>query len=638
MNLRFFSIKKIVSGAKEVSARFPLAMLAAFVGTITGVIFLHDSEQAPLYTKLLMTLGFGFTLFFSATLFGEQKKWSSKNNLITNAAIVVFLVIYYLLLPKNLFLEGEIFFIRYVMWMIGFLLLIMFAPFTRKSDEGIVNSFWRYNMNLASSLSLTILWALAFQIGISIAMASVSFLFEVSIEPERYMELWIVIVGIFSTAFFLSRVPKNIDDLQAIEEYPKELRLFFQYVLFPLVTVYFLILYAYVIRIIVTWEWPKGTLAYMVLGFSFLGVLSYAIARPLENKVNWISKASKAFFIALIPQIGMLFWALWFRLAQYSFTENRYFIFVFGWWLLAMAIYFLVSKKRDIRIIPISIFFIAFLASFGPWGAFAVSERSQANRLERLLLKNEILVNGKVEKASKDLSKEDAREISATVRYLISYHGVDSIQPLFNEDLETFGCENSAKNEDQIVNEKRAPLVETPECDETYYYRYDLPGKITETLIGVDYTEQWDYQNTEGKSFYLYTDYLTTKDIVDISKYDYMVGINLFQEYPAGVRNVGGGAFSANGVNYKFEWDNNTGEFVISEGGSIIAKADSQKFLKEILDRGQVNNLSRDEMKFEFENERISFVIYFASIHGDKPKDGKYDIESLDGMLLFTLR
>ena len=47
------------------------------------------------------------------------------------------------------------------------------------------------------------------------------------------MRLWIVIAGVFETWFFLAGVPKNLEELDESDDYPKGLKIFTQYVLLP---------------------------------------------------------------------------------------------------------------------------------------------------------------------------------------------------------------------------------------------------------------------------------------------------------------------------------------------------------------------------------------------------------------------
>ncbi|MFC1751715.1 DUF4153 domain-containing protein, partial [Patescibacteria group bacterium] len=471
--------------------------------------------------------------------------------------------------------------------------------------EDVIISFWHYNRILFFSVVLTAIWAGAIQMGLSIAMASVDYLFNLHIDGDRYVELWIVIVGMFSTIFFLSRIPKTASDFCNIEEYPKELRLFSQYVLTPLVVIYFLILYSYVARILILWEWPKGVLAYMILGFSFVGVLTYVSLYPLREKLNWVKKAGNIFFIILIPQIGMLFWALWFRISEYAFTEKRYFVFIFGWWLLLVAVYFLKSKKKDIRIIPITIFVIALITSFGPWGAFSVSEKSQFNRLEEILVRNNLLVEGVVVEAAGDVSFDDRKEISAIVRYLIETHGTQSLQKIFKENLDELGGEYG-KN-----------------CYGRRCVLYTTPQKIVEDIIGEEYVDQWVVLNRADSHFYLYTDY--SLEPYDISEYDHFTTLHsLSRDIVENEEEV---------FHYEII---ESGNIIFTQNEKVVAEANFLEFLTELINNSRQSNLARDLMKYEYENENIRFVIHFDSINGEKNDDGSYDVRSVDAILLYS--
>jgi len=72
----------------------------------------------------------------------------------------------------------------------------------------------------------------------------------------------------------------------------------------------------------------------------------------------------------------------------------------------------------------------AVATSFGPWGAYEVSVRSQTARLESLLARHRMLSGGRVARASEPVPLEDIREISAVVDYLASAHGPESLDRL----------------------------------------------------------------------------------------------------------------------------------------------------------------------------------------------------------------
>jgi len=597
------SISIIAGNIKATIIRFPLAMMCALVGTILGIVLIHV-EDPYYYHSLLMTVTLAFPLFIGLVLLGDWQSWSSQQKWAANSLAALFLVGYYFWLPAKVLEAEDIFIIRYILWAIGFILFITFAPFLRKIEELETNAFWQYNRILFFSLVLTGLWAAAIQAGLSIAIASVDFLFNLNIDEERYVELGIIILGIFSTLFFLSRIPKNVESSENIENYPKELRLFSQYVLVPLVTLYFLILYAYVIRILILWQWPEGVLAYMILGFSLLGVAAYVSLYPLRQSAAWIRKVGTIFYIVLIPQVGMLFWALWFRLSAYGFTEKRYYVFVFGLWLLFIAIYFLGSKRKDIRIIPITLFFIVLFSSFGSWGAFAVSRRSQSNRLEHILVKNKLLVNGKIKKIDKELPFEDKKEISATIRYLIETHGSKSIQPWFEEDIEEL---SKSKSLGIDVN-------------------YSLPRKVVLDLMGIEYVEQWQV-SSEDNNFYLSGDFKDSEKPINISGYDYMITLNsrdfTEMETEKGL------------ITFRLDYDN--GLLIVERPGSWISRINIKEFITKLPKSGGSSYLDDDKMTFEFMDENLHLKLLFTDIRGQK-EENKYKIDSINAKTLFSLK
>ena len=92
-----------------------------------------------------------------------------------------------------------------------------------------------------------------------------------------------------------------------------------------------------------------------------------------------------------------------------------------------------------------------FAVSFGPWGAFAVSETSQVTRLKELLTKNHILVDGHVQSRHDSVHFEATRQISSIVSYLSDIHGFDAIQPWFGESLKSDSVRKGSTHKDPAV-------------------------------------------------------------------------------------------------------------------------------------------------------------------------------------------
>ena len=262
-------------------------------------------------------------------------------------------------------------------------------------------------------------------------------LFNIDFDEKIYVHLFITVAVVLNTWFFLAGVPSRIIGLEQVREYPKGLRIFTQYVLLPLVVIYLIILYFYEAKILFTLVWPRGFVSYLIIGFSTLGILALLLVWPLRDDAEhtWIRTFTKRFFLALFPLIILLILAIGRRVMEYGVTENRYFLIILALWLFIVALYFLFSRRKHIKFVPLSLFFAALSSGFGPWNAFEVSSISQHNRLQSIFEKNKMMVNGKATKSKKGIKKVDEREISSIVNYMIDVHGVESIQDLFSQDL-----------------------------------------------------------------------------------------------------------------------------------------------------------------------------------------------------------
>ncbi len=434
MNINRFSFAAFLGALQSVVRRFPFTMLISLAGTVLGIVLIHIDTPMP-WSNVFMVLSLAAPVSVVLVLFAEGMGWRVARIWILNTVLGGLMVLYYFLLPESAEVQMQPV-VRHVMWTIAFVLAVTFAAFVRQFGDAAVARFWEFCRRLVSATILTGIWAFALNMGLMAALASTDFLFNLSIPGERYEELWIIIAGIFCTTFFLSRIPRQPAELHADLAYPKEVRLFSTFLLVPLVTVYFLILYLYTAKILLTGEWPEGQLAYIILGFSVVGLLTYLALYPLRKEMAWVRVAGTALCVAIIPQALVLFWSLWFRVSDYGLTENRYLVYVYGAWLLGVSLYLLISRIKDIRVIPVSLFVLAILSSFGPWGAFSVAIHSQANRLASLLEANGRFQDGRYVSTEGEVPGKDLFEMRQILYFLETREALGVVQPWLEKELD----------------------------------------------------------------------------------------------------------------------------------------------------------------------------------------------------------
>ncbi len=432
------SFEQITREAARTSRRFPFVLLTAALGTAAALLLAeHEPNPEPLWAfRVLLSAVLGIPLLTGLALFSERLRWNASRSLLLQACGIMLLAVYAMTLPANLSIAPEIHIIRFFMLAVGLHLFVSVAPWLQRGE---VNGFWHFNRTLflrilTSGLFSAVLWA-----GLAVALAAVENLFDVNIPGQRYFQLWILLLGMFNTWFFLGGVPDDLDALDTMEEYPKVLKVFTQYVLVPLVLIYLIILVSYTGKIILTWTWPHGWIARLILGFSTAGMFALLLLHPIRELEGnrWIRIMSRWFYVILGPLVVVYFLAVLRRLSDYGMTEGRYIAIVTGAWLAIMVLYFLFSRAKSIKAIPITLCAITLIVTFGPWGAFSISENSQTGRLKTLLEKNSILADGSIHKSAKGVPHEDAREISAVLQYLHDVHGYSAIESWFSTTLRT---------------------------------------------------------------------------------------------------------------------------------------------------------------------------------------------------------
>jgi hypothetical protein len=443
MKFRLPSISTLWSNTIKVFVRFPLEVILALLCAVVWCIATdkkHDSELTAEMIKFIFVGNLALTLLISADLYSEVNSFELMKKWILRVLVLSFCMGLFFWLKPN-FYDADKY--RIALLAFAFHLLVAFAPFIRR---GSLEGFWEYNKSLFLRFLASALYAGVLYIGLAAGLATIDALFNVNIDWVIYMRLFALVVAGFSTIFFLAGVP-SVEALKSNNvEYPKGLRLFTQYVLIPLMTIYLAILLVYEVKIIISWDFPKGMVSLLILGYAVFGMLSLLLIYPTRNKegFGWIRLFSKFFYVMMIPLVILLLLAIWKRVSDYGITESRYILLCLAGWLSFTILYFLTSKKQNIKVIPASLCVLALLAAYGPQSAFSVSRYSQLSRLRKL---------------TDNKGKDDDR--AQIVRYLVQQHGLSSLQAFTKVDLDAMESRIAAKMNKRQSYAIRFDLVDT---------------------------------------------------------------------------------------------------------------------------------------------------------------------------------
>lgn len=427
---RVATLAPILRGAGRGLQRFPLTVVAGAAAATSGILLIEEIGNQPLVERLFATAILGISLFIGLRLLAEGRRWRGAAGWIPDALGVVALASFFLAWPAW---SETVRITRTLQLAAVFHLFVAVAPFV----AGRAGGFWEYNRELFERAVLAALYALVLWVGTALAVLALDRLFGVDIAGTAYGRLWFLAAFLFSSWFFVSALPEDFERLEQVEDYPRGLRAFTRFALLPIVAVYLLILTAYFVKVLVTWQWPSGWIGWLVSVVAVAGIFSLLLVHPLSARPGdrWVGTYARGFYLLLLPAVVMLWLAIGQRVGQYGITERRYFLIVLSVWLAGVAVYQLVTRARGIRVIPATLCLGGLLTFAGPWGAYAVSERSQVGRLEGLLQRHGMLAEGRAVAATEDVPVEDRREITAILEYLGTTHGYGAIAGWFPDSL-----------------------------------------------------------------------------------------------------------------------------------------------------------------------------------------------------------
>jgi len=505
--IKTIALKSILDKALVTLRRFPLPL---FIAISASIALLWMLDHRPKDANFLETVHFVITLslalpaYTGLCFFTERYTIKPIAHFFAIVLLFALAVWYFYSIPIEM---SNLAVAKYFILSLALHLWVAFAPFVKHRE---IQGFWQYNKSLFLRFLTASLYSGVLFGGLALAIVAVDQLFEAHIADENYARLWILIATVFNTWFFLSDLPEDVSSLNPSQDYPKGLRVFTQFVLLPLVTIYLMILYVYMFKILVTANWPQGWVSYLVIGFSTAGILALLLVWPLQNdeRYKWIKVYVKYFFLALFPLILMLGFSIYIRVSQYGITENRYFIVVLALWLLVNAIYFLTSSVKNIKVIPMTLFFAAIFSGFGPWSAFSISESSQVNRLMEIAEKNAMWKDSKIIPAAnaKAVSDTDVVEMSSIVSYLIEMHGTKSLQSIFTANLDSISEKEGSYN---VARETMRSL----NLEYKFYYTdVQVPGPNNYKDFNYTNNAQQQVLSIDGYSHFINMDFYEGND------------------------------------------------------------------------------------------------------------------------------
>lgn len=471
--MRAFDFSYITRKIDKTFWRFPIVSILIILTFLSSVITIYKAEFNNIWQHLMLTGLLGIPLFISFNLYLERVETRRWFNIIMNSIGFLLLLFFFINLPVHtIFLKH---YIRAFVLFLAFFASMFYLPFIGFHQQ---MPFWYYNKHFIKRIIVSLFYSFVFHLGISLALVTINLLFDANISYKWYAYIasfsyllifpWLVLIGLQRKFTFHAQK----------EYYPKELRTFALYVLVPLNVIYAAILFVYILKIIFTGVWPSGWTVDLILGYSIIELLIVILTFPVlfdkDNKL--LLKYVYVSFLLTIIFLVIYFLAISKRISEYGLTENRLFTILFGIWMLFNVSFLFIKKIKDLRVIPLSFLLLAFLSVSGPWNVFRISKTQQIKRLERILVKNDLLNNGKIDAKNKTIDAKTQAEISSILLYLVETHGESTLKPYFNVNIDSLFNSNDSLHINTYENMSTlfssAGLSFNPYYYENSYYSY----------------------------------------------------------------------------------------------------------------------------------------------------------------------
>lgn len=432
--MKRISIKEWSEKLQQMAVRFTFPLF--FVLGLAFLFFININKlNADIDSRIWTLFGLGIPLTLSVSLFSEglkDKLWKVVFNLIG----IILLTIYAYLLPnKDNFLS--IHFYQIFTLGIVFTLSCFVVSFFKKNND---ISFWEFSKKSIIQFIISFIFAGVLMLGLSLAILSLRELFNVDIKDEVYQNLSVICFAIFAPLYFLSNIPSETEKRKQEYKLDKFLKILGLYILLPILAIYSIILYVYLIQIIAKWKLPNGWVTWLVSVLALGGFLTMMIQYPLRTELNKVAAFFARFFpIMLLPLLVLMTVGIFRRFDDYGLTINRSYVFLLNFWLYGISIYLFITRSKHLKWIIVTFAAIAFISSVGPWSIFNITRRNMINTIEQILTDNHYLKDGKVigenEVAKIKLNKKTEEVLAAKIDYVIDYYGKSELQQFFTEDL-----------------------------------------------------------------------------------------------------------------------------------------------------------------------------------------------------------
>ena len=501
------AIKKYPSQITSAFKRFPLASAFAIFATIAFIYF-YENSLSPTHSKLTYWL---FIYPIAATMIAltislvheSRKKFSIIPHIIAEAvwlAISIALVFYHF--STNNYTEHIYVLVTWLFIYTTVFLSLFVAPFFKQKDE---NGFWIFLMRNAKAAVNAITISVVLILAINWLLFGFFNLFDIKVSDKPYAYSAIIGLCTIFPILFFSGIPSIDECLQETPALNKFQASTNKFLFLPVLSLYIILLYAYIAKIIIQWEMPKGMVSYLVSASMLLMFLRVTLMLPerINPKQSFESKLLKILPAACIPLVILMSVGIIRRISDYGISEDRYYITAINIFYYAIIAILLIDKikckSRFIAIVFCSMFFIL---TNGPLSAINVTHRVWINSVKAALVEegyNKFPLND--EDSREFINRLEAKNTSQTETILsrikaLNIRGDKELAQYVDHGIVILHIDNSTHHKKKQASVLKAYIRESKDNF------FDIPQNVSKVSYFYKTFRQEDYEFRNDTLFF----------------------------------------------------------------------------------------------------------------------------------------
>ncbi len=449
-------IKKIVDNVfkkiKNIYHKYPLTIICITLMTLFLAIFLDDIDDDIIDKIMQFLLAFSFGSLFAEIFFKDNKRFI----FYILFAILSIMFVWFSDSSNEILVEISS---RYLITYILVIITVCFYKLYKNSKKTLSN----YLVSAFANVFKTTVIYLVLVLGLLIITEVFSYLILSDYDFDIVLRIQFLLMGLFY-------IPNLLDDFTNVtnDNYPF-IKVLIHYTLLSLIILAFIIIYLYILKIIITWEFPSNQI-FRIITVLFLFYLPiYIMNDYYKEDILW--KINSKLPILFIPFVALQIYSLGVRIINNGITNIRYLgIMVIIFEIVHLLIYFKKMNDDYLFFMMTGIIIVSVLIPF--INMYNVSNLSQSIILDNLLLKD-------------NYTSQEKSKLYSTYNYLnSSYTGKRYLEKYSDEVIEKLNSLKEYLNYQYhyIYANKDVPTIDVSNYQTLYNINYSnnyLANKIT---------------------------------------------------------------------------------------------------------------------------------------------------------------